>query len=69
MKSFENDAHGSTKDAFRPRLAGLGRRDLMKGGVGIAVTQAPSAWVTAIYFLMRVPRTDCAMARSGAVRR
>src|SRR5437899_13102922 len=39
MKSFENDAHGGTQDAVRPRLAGLGRRDLMKGGVGIAVTQ------------------------------
>jgi hypothetical protein len=48
MKSFENDAHGgSTKDAFCPRLAGLGRRDLMKGGVGIAVTQMLGAGVKA----------------------
>jgi 2,3-dihydroxybenzoate decarboxylase len=47
MKSFENDAHGSSKHAVRPRLAGLGRRDLMKGSVGIAVTQALGAGVKA----------------------
>ena len=47
MRSFENDAHGSTKDAVGPRLGGLGRRDLMKGGVGIAVTQVLGAEVKA----------------------
>src|SRR5258708_18913274 len=39
MASFENGPHGSANGAVRPRLADLGRRDLMKGGVGIAVTQ------------------------------
>jgi predicted TIM-barrel fold metal-dependent hydrolase len=47
MTSFENDAHDSAKDAVRPRLAALGRRDLMKGGVGIAVTQVLGGEVTA----------------------
>ena len=36
MHSLENDAHGGRQDAVRPRLPGLGRRDLMKGGVGLA---------------------------------
>jgi predicted TIM-barrel fold metal-dependent hydrolase len=40
MKSFDNDVYGSTKNVGRPRVAGLDRRDLIKGSVGIAVTQA-----------------------------
>jgi 2,3-dihydroxybenzoate decarboxylase len=47
MKSFENDPHGGTKDAVRLRLAGLGRRDLMKGSVRIAVAQVLGAEVKA----------------------
>jgi hypothetical protein len=40
MKSFENDAHGGPKHAVPPHLASLGRRDFIKGGVGMAMTQA-----------------------------
>jgi hypothetical protein len=47
MRSFENGAHDGTKDAARPRPPGLGRRDLMKGSVGIAVTQVLGAEVKA----------------------
>jgi 2,3-dihydroxybenzoate decarboxylase len=43
MTSFENDAHGSTKGNVRPRPADLGRRDFIRTGVGIAVTQALGA--------------------------
>ncbi len=38
MKSFENDAHGSTKDAFRPRLAGLGLKAAGRGACLIHVS-------------------------------
>jgi 2,3-dihydroxybenzoate decarboxylase len=43
MESSEKEARGRMPDAARPRLAGLDRRDLMKGGLGIALTQALDA--------------------------
>ena len=41
MKSSGNHERGSTKDAVRPGPAGLGRRDLMKGSVGIVTDADP----------------------------
>ncbi len=40
MTSIKNDTHGGAKDATCSPQAGLGRRDLIKGGVGLAMTQA-----------------------------
>jgi 2,3-dihydroxybenzoate decarboxylase len=47
MESSENEGHSGTQAAARRRLAGLDRRDLMKGSVGIAATQVLGAEVKA----------------------
>jgi hypothetical protein len=47
MTSSGNHEHGNTKDAARPRSASVGRRDLMKGSIGMAAAQALGSEVKA----------------------
>ena len=47
MKQFDNHASGGNRDAARRHSTRLGRRDLMKGGAGTAVTQVLGSEVKA----------------------